>query len=99
MFGDGYSGDGMIDPANTDAEAGRDEQDPSEAHPDTIFISNTVGSAAGQYFLLGLLLHGGIGLAIGASAMACTPPHNGHFRVWQPRHLRRLTEGRGSRGM
>ena len=28
----GYHGDGVMDPANTDARAGQSEQDPSEAH-------------------------------------------------------------------
>ena len=48
----GYHGDGAISPANTDARAGHDEQDPSEAHPDTHSILDPVGDAAGLSFLL-----------------------------------------------
>ena len=75
----GYHGGGVIDPANTDAGAGQDEQDPSEAHSDTLIIQNPSAALLDYLFLPRLLLHGGIGLAvgasIGASTMACAPPH------------------------
>ena len=79
----GYHGGGVIDPANTDAGAGQDEQDPCEAHPDTLLIQNP--AALLDYLFLpcsrmaGLLLHGGIGLAVGASTVACAPPHQRAF--------------------
>ena len=75
----GYHGDGVIDPANTDAGAGHDEQDPSEAHPDTLSFQNPSAALLDYLLLPGLLLHGGIGLAVGASAMACAPPDQRAF--------------------
>ena len=73
----GYHGGGVIDPANTGAGAGQDEQDPSEAHPDTLLIQNPSAALLDYLFLptSSLLLHGGIGLVVRASTMACAPPH------------------------
>ena len=76
---EGYHGNGVIGPANTDAEAGQDVQGPSEAHPDTSFILEPDGSAAILPFRLDLLLHGGTGLAVGASAMTYASPHQRAF--------------------
>ena len=90
----------MIDPANTDAGAGQDEQDPSEAHPDTLIIQNPSAALLDYLFLPSLLLHGGIGLAVGASTMACAPPHQRAFPSVTAEHLRELTEvAGGSRGL
>ena len=75
----GYHGDGVIDPANTDAGAGQDEQDPSEAHPDTLSFQNPSAALLDHLLLPNILLHGGIGLEVGASTMACAPPHKRAF--------------------
>ena len=65
----------MIDPANTDAGAGQDEHDPSEAHPDTLLTQNLSAALLDYLFLPA----GRIGLAVGASTMACAPPHQRAF--------------------
>ena len=43
---------------STDAGAGQDEQEPSEAHPDTLLIQNPSAALLDYLFLPSLLLHG-----------------------------------------